>query len=488
MKKLSDILYKVNLIELSGTTDITISSICFDSRQAKTGSLFVAVSGTVTDGHQYINAAIERGAVAVVFENLTELKKQEVTYISVGDSALALAIMAENFYDNPSEKLKVVAITGTNGKTTVATLLYNLFTSLGYKCGLLSTIENRIAGESVPASHTTPDAIQISGLMHKMWKSGCSHCFMEASSHAIHQQRIAAIKFSGAVFTNLSHDHLDYHKTFKQYIAAKKQLFDQLPADAFALVNADDKHGAVMVQNTRAAKHTYAITGMGDFRLRIAETSFQGMLLIIDGEELYTMLVGNFNAYNLLAIYGTALLLGEQKLQVLTALSKLKPAEGRFDYVMSMQQRIMGIVDYAHTPDALEKVLLTIRKIRTGNEQLITVVGCGGDRDVTKRPLMARVACELSDRIILTSDNPRSEEPHAIHEQMKQGIPPLKAGRVLTIHDRKEAIRTAVSIAERGDIILIAGKGHEKFQEIKGVKYPFDDKEVLLEVFKQMEK
>lgn len=488
MKKLSDILYKVNLLELSGTTDIAISGICFDSRKVKAGCLFVAVSGNVTDGHQFINTAIELGAVAIVFENLAELKKTEVTYIKVGDSALALAIMAENFYDNPSEKIKVVAVTGTNGKTTVATLLYNLFSSLGYKCGLLSTIENRIAGEVIVASHTTPDAIQLSELMHRMWKNGCSHCFMEASSHAIHQQRLAAIRLAGAVFTNLSHDHLDYHKTFKEYINAKKKLFDQLPADAFALVNADDKRGAVMLQNTRASKHTYSITGMGDFRLRIAETSFQGMLLILDGEELYTMLVGNFNAYNLLAIYGTAMLLGEQKLQVLTALSKLKPAEGRFDYVISMQQKIMGIVDYAHTPDALEKVLLTIRKVRTGNEQLITVVGCGGDRDITKRPLMAKAASELSDRIILTSDNPRSEDPHAILEQMRQGIPPLKAGKVLTIHDRKEAIRTAVSLAEKGDIILIAGKGHEKYQEIKGVKFPFDDKEVLLDVFKQMDK
>ncbi|MBK9732359.1 MAG: UDP-N-acetylmuramoyl-L-alanyl-D-glutamate--2,6-diaminopimelate ligase [Chitinophagaceae bacterium] len=488
MKKLSDILYKVNLLELSGTTDMEITGVCFDSRKVKAGSLFIATKGTVVDGHEFINTAIEKGAVAVVFENLTELKKNNISYIRVGDSALALAIIAENFYDNPSEKIKVVSVTGTNGKTTVATLLYNLFTGLNYKCGLLSTIENRIAGEVIPSSHTTPDAVQISALLHQMWKSGCTHCFMEASSHAIHQQRIAGIKFTGVVFTNLSHDHLDYHKTFKNYINAKKQLFDQLPSDAFALVNADDKRGPVMLQNTKAKKQTYAITGMGDFRARIVETSFQGMQLMIDGQELYTLLVGNFNAYNLLAIYATSVLLGEDKLAVLTQLSKLKPAEGRFDYVISDQQKIMGIVDYAHTPDALEKVLLTIKKIRTGNEQLITVVGCGGDRDTAKRPIMAKVATEFSDRVIFTSDNPRSEDPQHILDQMKEGIIPLKIGKVLTIPDRKEAIRTAVSLCGKGDIILLAGKGHEKYQEIKGVKYPFDDKKVLGESFAQMEK
>lgn len=488
MKKLSDILYKVNLLELSGTTGMEITGVCFDSRKAAPGCLFVAVRGTATDGHEFINTAIERGAVAVVFENLMELKKNNVSYLKVGDSALALAIIAENFFNNPSEKIKVVAVTGTNGKTTVATLLYNLFTGMGYKCGLLSTIENRIADKTVASSHTTGDAVQISDLLYRMWKSDCTYCFMEASSHAIHQQRIAGLKFTGAVFTNLSHDHLDYHKTFKDYISAKKKLFDYLPADAFALVNADDKRGMVMLQNTRARKFTYSVSGMGDFRARIVETSFQGMLLMMDGEELYTLLVGNFNAYNLLAIYGTAMLLGEQKIPVLTMLSKLKPAEGRFDYIISKVNRIMGIVDYAHTPDALEKVLLTIKKIRTGNEQVITVVGCGGDRDAAKRPVMARVASELSDRVILTADNPRSEDPLAILDQMKEGIVPLKTGKVLTIPDRKEAIRTAVSLSAKGDIILLAGKGHEKYQEIKGVKYPFDDRELLTESFNQMDK
>lgn len=488
MKKLSDILYRVSLLEVSGTTDLTITSVCFDSRKVTAGSLFVATKGTAVDGHGFIQTAIANGAVAIVFEQLTEQKNNKVSYIQVRDSALALGIIAENYYDNPSEKLKLVAVTGTNGKTTVATLLYNLFSGLNYKCGLLSTIENRIAGEVVPASHTTPDAVQISALLHRMQEQGCTHCFMEASSHAIHQQRIAGLKFAGAIFTNISHDHLDYHKTLKNYINAKKMLFDHLPSSAFALVNADDKRGMVMLQNTKAKKQTYSISGMGDFRARIVETSFQGMQLLMDGQEFHTLLVGNFNAYNLLAIYATAILLGEEKLAVLTQLSQLKPAEGRFDYVISARHKIMGIVDYAHTPDALEKVLLTIKKIRTGNEQLITVVGCGGDRDSAKRPVMAKVASELSDRVIFTSDNPRSEDPQDILDQMKEGIMPLKIGKALTIPDRKEAIRTAVSLCSKGDIILLAGKGHEKFQEIKGVKYPFDDKLVLGESFQQMEK
>ncbi len=488
MKKLSDILYRVSLLEVSGTTDLTITSVCFDSRKVTAGSLFVATKGTAVDGHGFIQTAIANGAVAIVFEQLTEQKNNKVSYIQVRDSALALGIIAENYYDNPSEKLKLVAVTGTNGKTTVATLLYNLFSGLNYKCGLLSTIENRIAGEVVPASHTTPDAVQISALLHRMQEQGCTHCFMEASSHAIHQQRIAGLKFAGAIFTNISHDHLDYHKTLKNYINAKKMLFDHLPSSAFALVNADDKRGMVMLQNTKAKKQTYSISGMGDFRARIVETSFQGMQLLMDGQEFHTLLVGNFNAYNLLAIYATAILLGEEKLAVLTQLSQLRPAEGRFDYVISARHKIMGIVDYAHTPDALEKVLLTIKKIRTGNEQLITVVGCGGDRDSAKRPVMAKVASELSDRVIFTSDNPRSEDPQDILDQMKEGIMPLKIGKALTIPDRKEAIRTAVSLCSKGDIILLAGKGHEKFQEIKGVKYPFDDKLVLGESFQQMEK
>ena len=458
MKTLSDILYKVSLIEVHGSMEVEVSAVAFDSRSVTKGTLFVAVKGTGADGHQFIGNAEEKGAVAIVCENF------------------------------PSEKLKVVAVTGTNGKTTVATLLCNLFAGLNYKCGLISTVENRINGKVIPATHTTPDAVQISSLMNDMVKAGCTHCFMEASSHALDQNRMAGLKLTGAVFTNLSHDHLDYHKTFQDYIAAKKKLFDFLPADAFALVNVDDKRGAVMLQNTRANKFTYSLQGLADFRARIRETSFNGMILQIEGEEVYTPLVGAFNAYNLLAIYATSKLLGEEKIPVLTVLSKLKPAEGRFDYVVSEKNRIMGIVDYAHTPDALEKVLTAIKEIRTGNEKLITVVGCGGDRDTTKRPLMAKVASELSDQVILTSDNPRSEDPNVILDQMKQGIVPVKLNRMLTIPDRKEAIKTAVSMSGKGDIILLAGKGHEKYQEIKGVKYPFDDKQVLSESFNLMEK
>ena len=488
MKKLSDILYKVNLLEISGSTEVEVSSICFDSRNVTPGALFVATVGTTVNGHQFIASSIEKGAVAIVCEIFPEARKDEVTYVKVRDSSVALAMIAENFFDNPSEKLKVVAVTGTNGKTTVATLLHHLFSGLNYRCGLISTVENKVGDRATPATHTTPDAVQISSLMGEMVKEGCTHCFMEASSHAIHQNRVSALQFTGAVFTNLSHDHLDYHKTFKDYIAAKKKLFDQLSPDSFALVNIDDKRGMVMLQNTRAKKYTYSISGMADFRARMMETSFNGMILQIDGEEVYTPMVGNFNAYNLLAIYGTALILGEQKIPVLTILSKLKPAEGRFDYVLSDRNKIMGIVDYAHTPDALEKVLLAIKSIRTGNEQLITIVGCGGDRDSAKRPVMAKVASELSDQVILTSDNPRSEDPVIILDQMKVGIIPQKIGKVLTITDRKEAIRTAVSLSKKGDIILLAGKGHEKYQEIKGVKYPFDDKMVLAESFRQMEK
>jgi UDP-N-acetylmuramoyl-L-alanyl-D-glutamate--2,6-diaminopimelate ligase len=488
VKKISDILYKVNLVEISGSTDSPVTAVHFDSRKVEPGSVFIATKGTAVDGHGFIATAIEKGAVAIICEILPAARADGITYAKVGDSSLALSIIAENFYDNPSEKIKLIAVTGTNGKTTIATLLYFLFSGLNYKCGLISTVENRISERIIPATHTTPDAVQLSRLLSEMVKSGCTHCFMEASSHAIHQKRVAALKLAGAVFSNLSHDHLDYHKTFKEYIAAKKKLFDALHPDAFALVNIDDKRGLVMLQNTRAKKYTYSLNSIADFRARILETSFNGMTLQVDGEEVYTPLVGNFNAYNLLAIYGTALLLGEQKIPVLTVLSKLRPAEGRFDYVVSSKNRIMGIVDYAHTPDALEKVLLTIKNIRTGNEQLITIVGCGGDRDALKRPVMAKVASELSDRVILTSDNPRSEDPLVILDEMKEGIVAEKKGRVLTIPDRKEAIRTAVSISKKGDIILLAGKGHEKYQEIKGVKYPFDDKKVLTESFIEMEK
>jgi len=488
LKILSDILYKVSLVEVHGAMDIEVTDVCFDSRKVQPRSLFIAVRGTAADGHQFISDVESKGVAAIVCEVIPETRKEGITYIRVADSSIALAIIAENFFSNPSEKLRVVAITGTNGKTTVATLLCNLFVGLSYRCGLISTVENRVNGKVIPATHTTPDAIQVSSLMSDMVKAGCTHCFMEASSHAIHQNRISGLKLAGAVFTNLSHDHLDYHKTIPEYIAAKKKLFDGLTADAFALVNVDDKRGMVMLQNTKAKKFTYSLHSPADFRAKILETSFNGMILQIEGEEVYTPLVGAFNTYNLVAIYATSILLGEEKIPVLTVLSKLKPAEGRFDYVLSEKNKIMGIVDYAHTPDALEKVLTTLKEIRTGNEKVITVVGCGGDRDATKRPVMAKVASELSDQVILTSDNPRSEDPIAILDQMKVGIVLNKVGKVLSIPDRREAIKTAVTMSAKGDIILLAGKGHEKYQEIKGVKYPFDDKEVLMESFNQMDK
>jgi UDP-N-acetylmuramoyl-L-alanyl-D-glutamate--2,6-diaminopimelate ligase len=488
VKTLSDILYKVNLLEVAGNMKQEVSAVGFDTRKIQPNSLFVAVKGTQHDGHKFISAAIDGGANAVVCEQFPKQLRKEITYIKVGNSASALALIAENFYNNPSASLKVIMVTGTNGKTTVATLLYRLFTQLGYRCGLLSTIENRSLEKVFPATHTTPDPVQISSLMREMVKAGCTYCFMEASSHAIHQHRLDGLQVTGAVFTNITHDHLDYHKTFKNYLQAKKSLFDQLPATAFALVNADDKNGLVMIQNTRASKHMYSVQGQGDFRTRILENTFDGMVLQIDETEVHSPLAGTFNAYNLLAIYGAAILLGEEKTNVLAALSRLQPAEGRFDCVSSRLQKIKGIVDYAHTPDALEKVLTAIRNIRTGNEKLITIIGCGGNRDRAKRPVMGRIASELSDQVILTSDNPRNEEPEAILQEIREGILISKKAQVLSIADRREAIRTAVSLAGKGDIILLAGKGHEKYQEVQGTRHPFDDKEILEQSFKQMNK
>ena len=487
MKTLKDILKNVNPLEVKGNTSITISNVCFDSRQVEKGCLFVAVTGTATDGHLYINSSIEKGATAIVCEHLPENIQADVTYVVVANSNHALAYIAENFYDNPSAELKIVAITGTNGKTTTATLLYRLFMDLGYKTGLLSTVENRIGATVVPATHTTPDPVQLSSLLAEMVDAGCEYVFMEASSHAIHQGRIAAIHFAGAVFSNISHDHLDYHKTFDEYIKAKKALFDNLPSDAFALTNIDDKRGMVMVQNTKATIRTYSLKRVADFRAKILENAFTGLMLEVDGTEVHTRLIGEFNAYNLLAIYSVANLLGIDKLESLGALSRLYTAEGRFDYIISPKRKVIGIVDYAHTPDALKKVLSSVKQIRTGNEQVITVVGCGGNRDKEKRPLMARIACELSNRVILTSDNPRNEEPETILAEMNAGVTPVHKRNVLTISDRKEAIRTAAQLAMEGDIILLAGKGHEKYQEIKGVKYPFDDKQILADTLKEME-
>ena len=459
-----------------------INSLVLDSRQAGPGSLFAAISGTQTDGHKFIDKAIENGATVVLCEHLPkEMKNAEgVTFILVEDSARAFGLAASAFYDFPSEKLRLVGITGTNGKTTTATLLHQLFTGLGYKAGLISTVENRVAQRVIPATHTTPDAASINLLIHQMVEAGCDYVFMEVSSHAVVQQRIAGLTFAGGVFTNITHEHLDYHKTFKAYIAAKKKFFDDLPETAFALVNIDDKHGQVMVQNTRATVKTLALRRPADFKARILDNSLEGLHLDLDGVELHARLIGAFNAYNLLTAYAVAMLLGQQKEEVLPVLSNLKGAEGRFETVKNPETGVLGIVDYAHTPDALEKVLSTIHQLNRGKSKVITVVGAGGDRDRSKRPLMAKVAANYSDTVILTSDNPRSEEPEAIIEEMKAGLPPV-AKTVLSIVNRREAIKTAAALAGKGDIILVAGKGHEKYQEIKGVKTPFDDVRELTE-------
>jgi UDP-N-acetylmuramoyl-L-alanyl-D-glutamate--2,6-diaminopimelate ligase len=463
-----------------------IRAICFDSRQAEMGGLFIATRGTHSDGHDYINATILAGVVAVVCETLPQKLEKDVTYLKVTDSTLALGYIAANFYDNPSSELRLVGITGTNGKTTTATLLFRLFRKLGYNTGLLSTVQNQINETIIPATHTTPDAIQLNALLRKMRDAGCTHCFMEVSSHALVQNRVAGITFAGAVFTNITHDHLDFHKTFDNYIAAKKRLFDDFLGDgSFALVNIDDKNGAVMLQNTKALKRTYSLRSMSDFKCKIIENQFNGLVLEIDGNELFSKLIGTFNAYNILAVYAVACLLREDKINVLTVLSSLNSVEGRFEYIVS-KSNVTGIIDYAHTPDALKNVLSTIKNIRTGNEKVITIIGCGGDRDAAKRPVMAGIACELSDKVIFTSDNPRSEEPEAILGEMQKGVQPQYFNKAMVIADRKEAIKTACELAQAGDIILLAGKGHEKYQEIKGIKHPFDDKQVLEETFTEL--
>lgn len=485
MKLLSDILYKVRLEEVIGSTHMAISAVAFDSRKVKKDALFVAVRGTATDGHAFIQKALEAGAVAIVCEELPADRPDTVTWVKVADATFALGVIACNFFDNPSEKLKLVGVTGTNGKTTTVTLLYNLFRSLGHSVGLLSTVQNKINSVAVPATHTTPDALALNELLAAMVEQGCEYAFMEVSSHAVAQNRIAGVRFCGGVFTNITHDHLDYHKTFDEYIKAKKGFFDRLPADAFSLVNRDDKNGLVMVQNTRAAKHTYALRTVADFKCRIIENHLNGLLLNIDNQELWVKLIGTFNAYNVLAVYATAVLLKHDKTSILTALSNLNPVEGRFQYLRSATG-LIGIVDYAHTPDALKNVLETIKDIRNGNEQVITLVGCGGDRDAAKRPVMAAIACEYSNRVILTSDNPRSEDPEEILNQMQKGITPADARKTLRITDRREAIKAACSHGKSGDIILIAGKGHEKYQEIKGVKHDFDDFEILKNTLHEM--
>lgn len=486
LKLLSDILYKTRLEEIIGSTNVAISSVTFDSRKVKKDSLFIATRGTASDGHHYIELAIEAGAVAIVCEDLPETLNENVTYVKVLDSSASLGYIACNFYDNPSEKLKLVGITGTNGKTTTVTLLFNLFRGLGYNVGLLSTVENKINTTVIPSTHTTPDALALNELLAKMVEAGCQYAFMEASSHAIVQHRITGLKFTGAAFSNITHDHLDYHKTFEEYIKAKKMFFDNLQDDAFALTNKDDRNGLVMLQNTKAKKYSYGLKSIADFKCRVVENHLNGLLLSIDNQEVWVKLIGSFNAYNVLVVYSIAILLKQDKVQVLTTLSNLNSVEGRFQYIKS-KNGIVAIVDYAHTPDALKNVLETIKDIRTGNEQVITLVGCGGDRDAAKRPIMAQIACEYSNKVVLTSDNPRSEDPEDILNQMQAGINPVEMKKTLRISDRKEAIRTAVAFAKEGDIILIAGKGHEKYQEIKGVKHPFDDFEIVKENFKTLE-
>jgi UDP-N-acetylmuramoyl-L-alanyl-D-glutamate--2,6-diaminopimelate ligase len=482
MHILQDILYKVHLLEVVGVTDIAVSSIAIDSRKVIKGTAFVAIKGVAQDGHDYITKAIEFGAKVIVCENMPALLTDGVTYIKVANTSEAVAHMAHQFYDAPSTKIKLVGVTGTNGKTTIATLLFKLFSSLGYTCGLVSTVQNQIGDQIIPATHTTPDAVSLNELLNTMVDAGCSHVFMECSSHAVHQHRITGLVFTGALFSNITHDHLDYHKTFEAYIAAKKGFFDALPATAFAITNADDKRGDVMLQNTKAKKLCYGLKSSADYKGKILENALTGLVMLVNEIEVHFRLIGEFNAYNLLAVYGAAVNLGIESSVALTNLSMLAGAEGRFDYIISNKQ-VIGIIDYAHTPDALENVLATIKKLRKGYEQVITVVGCGGDRDKTKRPIMAQTACDLSDKVILTSDNPRTEDPAQIIADMEAGLNTAAKRKYISIIDRKEAIKAAVEFAKPEDIVLVAGKGHEKYQDINGVKHPFDDKAILLAFF-----
>ncbi len=483
MPTLKDILVNVAPLQVKGNGAIAVTGLCIDSRKVEAGSVFFAISGTLSDGHQFVAKAIASGAAAVVCEHMPAEFSEAVAYVQVKDSALAAGLMADTFYGSPSAKLKITGVTGTNGKTTTATLLYQLFEKLGYKCGLLSTVQNYIHTEAEVSTHTTPDAVSIHALLARMVAAGCTYAFMEVSSHAVHQQRIAGIRFAGGVFTNITHDHLDYHKTFDEYIRVKKAFFDGLPEGAFALTNADDKRGAVMLQNTKAGKQAYSLRVPASYKGKVLENSLTGLMMNVDGLDAHFRMIGTFNAYNLLAVYGTAMLLGEDKLQVLAVLSDLHGAPGRFETFMSPVGKILGIVDYAHTPDALINVLATINQLRTNGQQLITVVGCGGNRDKTKRPIMAEVSCEHSNKAILTADNPRSEAPEDILNDMEAGLNATQKRKCLRITDRREAIKVACTIAQPGDIILIAGKGHETYQEVKGVKHHFDDREVLKETF-----
>jgi len=482
-KNLQHILNVVPAKVLSGNIDLVIKDLVFDSRKASAHSLFFAIKGTFKDGHEYISQVIEQGCTAIVVEAYSEINSfPNVTFIQVDNTLEALALIATEFFDNPSKSLKLIGVTGTNGKTTTATLLYRSFTALGYACGLISTVVNKIAEKEIPSTHTTPDPVSLNKLLHEMVEAGCEFAFMEVSSHAIHQYRIGGIQFTGAIFSNITHDHLDYHKTFAEYIQVKKRLFDELPSTAFALTNIDDKNGLVMFQNTKAKTYTYALKSPADYKVKVLENQFSGMLLQINGTEVWSKLIGEFNAYNLLAVYATGILLNQQEDEMLQVISSLESVDGRFQYLKS-REGITAIVDYAHTPDALENVLSTISAIRKKDERVFTLIGCGGDRDAAKRPEMARIACEMSDQVILTSDNPRTEDPQEILNQMIEGVPLNLSGKVLNILDRTQAIKTAVSLAQKGDIILVAGKGHEKYQEINGVKYDFDDYQVTKNMF-----
>ena len=485
---LRDVLYKVSIRSITGSTDTQIHDVQIDSRKTKPGVLFVAVKGTTADGHQFIDKAVENGAAAIVYETAPAQMSPGLVWVQVENSASAAGYIAHNFFGHPSEKMKVVGVTGTNGKTTIATLLFRLFSGLGCTCGLLSTVENHIGDTIVPATNTTPDAVSLNQLLKQMLDAGCTHVFMEVSSHAVHQNRTRGINFAGGVFSNITHDHLDYHKSFDEYIRVKKSFFDSLSSSSFAISNADDKRGGVMLQNTNAKKYFYSLKTLADFKGKIIENSLSGLVMTINDQEVHFRLIGEFNAYNLLAAYGVGICMGEDRHEVLRSLSMLTGAEGRFDYMVSPKEKVITIVDYAHTPDALLNVLATINKLRKGFEKVITVVGCGGDRDKTKRPIMAEAACEHSDKAIFTSDNPRSEDPAQIIRDMEQGLPASAKRKYISIVDRREAIKTAISLASSDDIVLIAGKGHEKYQEIKGVKYHFDDKEIVREVFEQLDK
>lgn len=487
MKLLKDILFRSRIQQVFGSTHVAIEHITMDSRDVKPFSLFVAVSGTTVDGHGFIDKAIASGAVAIICEKIPDYPTGNITFIQVPNSAESLGYIASNYYDNPSEKLEIVAVTGTNGKTTTATLMYRLARKMGFKSGLLSTVVNVINDREIPATHTTPNAIALNKLLAEMVGNGCTYCFMEASSHALHQHRLTGVQIRGALFTNITHDHLDYHKTFNEYIKAKKILFDMLPSSAFAITNTDDRHGDIMVQNCKGKVKTMALHSMADYRAKVLENSFTGLHLVIDNHDVYTQLIGGFNAYNILSVYAAAMELGLDKMEVLTAISALQAPDGRFQFIKT-PNGITAVVDYAHTPDALKNVLKTIADIRSGNEQVISLVGCGGDRDKTKRPEMARIAAEWSNRVVLTSDNPRSEDPETIIQEMKEGLDSVMMKKTLALTDRREAIKLACTLANAGDIILIAGKGHERYQEIAGVKHPFDDFQLVSETLTMLEK